>query len=145
MLKAVFFDMGGTIDTFRYTREQRIKAVSSVRECLSRTGIITTCSDTCLADMITAGTSEYLRWNMVTNVELKPAEIWATFFLKDLHLNPADLEPVAEELAQSGLNLPSGPGLSEADIDVVCNAVKSFFRETSLNAVGPQLTQLNSR
>lgn len=49
--------------------------------------------------MITAGTSEYLRWNMVTNVELKPAEIWATYFLKDLHLNPADLEPVAEELA----------------------------------------------
>ena len=60
MLKAVFFDMGGTIDTFRYTREQRIMAVSSVRECLSRTGIITTCSDTCLAEMITAGTSEYL-------------------------------------------------------------------------------------
>ena len=99
MLKAVFFDMGGTIDTFRYTREQRIMAVSAVRECLSRTGIITSCSDTCLADMITAGTSEYLRWNMVSNVELKPAEIWATYFLKDLHLNPADLEPVAEELA----------------------------------------------
>ncbi|HOZ37517.1 MAG TPA: HAD family hydrolase [Anaerolineaceae bacterium] len=99
MLKAVFFDMGGTIDTFRYTREQRIKAVSAVRECLSRTGIINSCSDTCLADMITAGTSEYLRWNMVTNVELKPAEIWATYFLKDLHLNPADLKPIAEELA----------------------------------------------
>ena len=58
MLKAVFFDMGGTIDTFRYTREQRIKAVSAVRECLSRTGIILTCSDPCLADMITAGTSD---------------------------------------------------------------------------------------
>ena len=99
MLKAVFFDMGGTIDTFRYTREQRIKAVSSVRECLSRTGIIPTCSDTCLADMITTGTSEYLRWNMVTNVELKPAEIWSTYFLKDLHIDPADLEPIAEELA----------------------------------------------
>ena len=99
MLKAVFFDMGGTIDTFRYTREQRVLAVSAVRECLSRTGIIPTCSDTCLADMITTGTSEYLRWNMVTNVELKPAEIWSTYFLKDLHIDPADLEPIAEELA----------------------------------------------
>jgi len=99
MLKAVFFDMGGTIDTFHYTREQRIMAVSAVRECLSRTGIIPTCSNVCLADMITAGMSEYLRWNMVSNVELKPAEIWATYFLKDLHLIPANLEPIAEELA----------------------------------------------
>ncbi len=99
MLKAVFFDMGGTIDTFRYTREQRIKAVSAVRECLSRTGIITSCSDTCLADMITSGTSEYLRWNMVSNIELRPAEIWATYFLKDLHLSSSDLEPIGEELA----------------------------------------------
>ena len=99
MLKAVFFDMGGTIDTFRFSREQRVIAAPEIRECLSRTGIITTCSDAHLADMITAGTSEYLRWNMVTNVELKPAEIWATYFLKDLHLSPAILQPVAEELA----------------------------------------------
>lgn len=99
MLKAVFFDMGGTIETFRYTREQRIAAVPAIRECLSRTGIIPTCSDVTLADMITSGVTEYSRWNMITNVELKPAEIWATYFLKDLNLTPADLEPIAKELA----------------------------------------------
>ena len=99
MLKAVFFDMGGTIDTFRYSREQRIVEVAQIRECLSRADIMLDCTDANLADLITQGATDYLQWNMGSNIELKPAEIWSRYFFKGLEIKAADLEPVAEELA----------------------------------------------
>ncbi len=99
MLKAVFFDMGGTIDTFRYSRELRISEATQIRECLSRTGIILDQTDADLADLITRGAADYLQWNMVSNIELKPAEIWSRYFLKGLGISSANLEPIAEELA----------------------------------------------
>lgn len=99
MLKAVFFDMGGTLDTFYYTQEFRISKMNLVREALKKAGLHPQVPDTDLAEMITRGASTYLRWNMESNRELKPAEIWSRFFLKDLHLTPESLEPVAEELA----------------------------------------------
>ena len=38
-LEAVFFDMGGTIDTYYFTRELRVKNVHFLRECLQKAGI----------------------------------------------------------------------------------------------------------
>jgi putative hydrolase of the HAD superfamily len=99
MLKAVFFDMGGTIDTFRFTRQMRIDNASLIRDCLARVGLQTGLSDEQLADSITNGVSAYLRWNMVSNIELHPAEIWSRFFLKNIHVTPETLAPIAEELA----------------------------------------------
>jgi putative hydrolase of the HAD superfamily len=99
MLKAVFFDMGGTIDTFRYSRQHRITEAACIRECLGRTGIMLACNDTELADLITRGASDYLQWNLVSNIELSPAEIWSTYFHKGLGISTAKLEPAAEELA----------------------------------------------
>ena len=37
--------------------------------------------------------------------------------------------PVADILSASGINLPSGNGLSEAEIGRVCDEIKRFFRE----------------
>lgn len=99
ILKGVFFDFGGTIDTFHFTIEQRTQAVPLIRECLNRAGIITQHSDAALAEMITTGAGAYLNWNQLTNIELNPAEIWAQYFLKDLQLSAETLHPVAEELA----------------------------------------------
>lgn len=98
-LKAVFFDMGGTLDTFRFTREERIAKMGLIRNTLSRVGINPEVTDEQLADGITAGVSSYLQWNRKTNVELKPEEIWSRFFLKELSILPEVLSPVAEELA----------------------------------------------
>lgn len=98
-LKAVFFDMGGTIDSFRFTREQRIANMPFIRECLSRVDIEPCLSDEQLADSITNGAAAYLHWNMVSNIELKPEEIWSKYFLKDIHTTPQRLSAVGEELA----------------------------------------------
>lgn len=99
VLKAIFFDMGGTIDTFHFTREYRLKNIPLLRECLNRSGIILSVSDEQLTDMIADGVAEYLQWNMATNIELSPAEIWSKYFLKESGISPAALEPAAEELA----------------------------------------------
>ena len=98
-LQAIFFDMGGTIDTFRFTREYRINRVHVIRECLEKVNVILQISDEQLADMITAGAASYTCWNMKSNVEIAPEEIWASYFLKDLCIKVETLKPISEELA----------------------------------------------
>jgi len=99
MLRAIFFDMGGTLDTFYYTPEYRISKMPLVRKTLAKAGIQGRLSDPELAEQISQGASAYLGWNMETNKELKPAEIWSKFFLKDLQLTTKQLAPIAEDLA----------------------------------------------
>ncbi len=98
-IQAVFFDMGGTIDTFGFTREFRIQNAHHIKDCLARVSISLTLSDEQLADSITKGASDYLCWNMTSNIELKPAEIWSRFFLKGISVSENELTPIAEELA----------------------------------------------
>jgi putative hydrolase of the HAD superfamily len=99
ILKTVFFDMGGTIDTFGFNREYRIENVHYIRDCLAQVSNAVDISDEQLADYITTGAFDYLRWNMTTNIELKPAEIWSRFFLKGIPVSESELTPIAEELA----------------------------------------------
>jgi HAD superfamily hydrolase (TIGR01509 family) len=98
-IQAVFFDMGGTIDTFGFTREYRILNVHYIKDCLASARISLNLSDEQLADSITEGASEYLRWNMNSYIELSPAEIWSKFFLKGQSISVHELSPIAEELA----------------------------------------------
>lgn len=98
-LKAVFFDMGGTIEYFYYTPELRIERSRVIVDCLARAGIALPITNEKLAESITLGAAEYTRWNMKTHIELNPAEIWSRFYLKDLSIDPQMLEPVGEELS----------------------------------------------
>ena len=98
-LNTVFFDMGGTIDTFGFTREFRVQNSHHIKDCLALVSITMTLSDEQIADSITKGASDYLRWNMISNIELKPAEIWSRFFLKGISVSEIELTPIAEELA----------------------------------------------
>lgn len=91
--------MGGTIDTFRFTRDQRISKMPLIRERLSRVGVFPSMTDEKLAESITLGVNTYLQWNMESNIELKPEEIWSKFFLKKIHISPDKLHPVGEDLA----------------------------------------------
>lgn len=98
-IQAVFFDMGGTIDTFGFTREYRILNVHYIKDCLASVSIALNLSDEQLADAITQGASDYLRWNMTSNIELSPAQIWSRFFLKGQSISETELTPIAEDLA----------------------------------------------
>jgi putative hydrolase of the HAD superfamily len=97
-LEAVFFDMGGTIDTYHFTRELRIQNVHYLRECFLKTGIKLDLSDEELADTITQGVSNYHKWNRESMIELTPPEVWSQFTLKKLGVTRRQIEPVAEEM-----------------------------------------------
>lgn len=98
-IQAIFFDMGGTIDTFRFTRQYRVDNSHVIRECLLEKGIELPVDDEQLADIITSGTAAYTKWNMVSNVELPAHKIWAQFILKDLSISEEALKLIGEDLA----------------------------------------------
>lgn len=98
-LQAVFFDMGGTLDTYRQTREFRIANVHLLRECLKQEDILIDWSDEQFVDSISAGMANYYEWNFVSNIELSPAEIWSRFIFRGLNISEEMLVPIGEELA----------------------------------------------
>ncbi len=98
-LKTIFFDMGGTIDTFGYTKMYRIQNIHLIRECLQKVGLAPNFSDEEIVDSISNGAKKYLQWNFLTRVELSPAKIWSRFFLENMGISPQSIEPIAEELA----------------------------------------------
>jgi HAD superfamily hydrolase (TIGR01549 family) len=91
--------MGGTIDTFGYTRQFRLNNIHLIRECLSKVDISLKMSDEEIVDSISKGASNYLRWNFSTKIELNPAEIWSRFFLENAMISSQRLDPIAEKLA----------------------------------------------
>jgi len=98
-LKAIFIDMGGTIETFRFTRQHRIENCHVIRDCLATKGISLPIDDEQLADMISKNISTYSRWSMTTNIELSSAEIWSNYILKDFSIGKETIEDIAENLA----------------------------------------------
>ncbi|HWR65096.1 MAG TPA: HAD family hydrolase, partial [Bellilinea sp.] len=98
-LQAVFFDMGGTIDCYRQTREYRIQQVYLIRDCLGRGGIVLPWNDEQLVDALGSGMIAYHDWNRESYIELGPAEIWSRFMLDGLNISAETLQPIGEELA----------------------------------------------
>jgi HAD superfamily hydrolase (TIGR01549 family)/HAD superfamily hydrolase (TIGR01509 family) len=98
-LQAVFFDMGGTIETFRYDRALRIKNANLIRACLDKAGVHLDLTDELLADVITQGITAYHRWNMASRIEIAPVLVWKNYVFKDWPVSEQQLQPIAEELA----------------------------------------------
>jgi putative hydrolase of the HAD superfamily len=97
-VQAVFFDMGGTIETFSYTREFRLAAVPGLRERLARAGIELGLSDEQLLDLVVSGMLRYHQWRLQTLQELTAAHIWRDFILAAYPDCWEAVCPAAEEL-----------------------------------------------
>jgi hypothetical protein len=69
-IQAVFFDMGGTIETFRYTRELRLEATAVIDRRLKDAGINLQLSNEELYDVISTGLERYKRWSIQSMEEL---------------------------------------------------------------------------
>lgn len=98
-IRAAFFDMGGTIETFNHTRALRLNAIPGLRQLLASAGMKPSLLDDQLLDVVSDGLSRYHQWRMQTLVELPPCQIWHEYVLADYPVDPNALEPVAEELA----------------------------------------------
>jgi putative hydrolase of the HAD superfamily len=99
MIKAVFFDMGGTLETFRFTREYRIQQAPLLRKCLEGAGITLSDSDEQLADRVTRGISSYHKWNLQSMVEIPTSEIWGKYVFAGLSFDQQALASISEEFS----------------------------------------------
>lgn len=97
-IQAVFFDMGGTIETFNYDRELRLNATPGIQERLSAAGIELGLTDERLLDVVLDGMRRYHAWRMETLQELPAAQIWREVIFSGYPVDPNTLEEIGEEL-----------------------------------------------
>lgn len=97
-LQAVFFDMGGTIETFSTSRELRLAAIPAIRQYLSQAGIDLNVSDEQLCDVFSGGLERYKRWCVRSLEELPPQRVWGEYVFAGMQVDPERLAGIAEEL-----------------------------------------------
>jgi putative hydrolase of the HAD superfamily len=97
-LSTVFFDIGGTVETFRYDRELRRANTPVFRQCFEKAGISLDLDADSLCDLISNGVGSYQKWNRQSLIELPGIEIWSQYVFKGMDVPAKKLAPVAEEL-----------------------------------------------
>jgi len=95
---AVFFDMGGTIETFWYSRHLRLQATPGLQQLLLAAGIDLQLNTEQLYDLISEGLARYHHWRIQTLEELPPQEIWRDYILSGYPVDSKKLDAIAEDL-----------------------------------------------
>jgi HAD superfamily hydrolase (TIGR01549 family)/HAD superfamily hydrolase (TIGR01509 family) len=98
-IQAVFFDMGGTLERFWFTRESRLLATPGLNQLLLSAGINLGLSDLELLEVVSAGHLSYHKLSITTNEELPPARVWSEFIFKSFPIDQKKLADIAEELS----------------------------------------------
>jgi len=83
-IQAIFFDMGGTLQTFWHSRELRLKATPGIQNKLLAEGIDLKLNNEQLYELITAGLEKYHLLSMQTLDELPAQRVWCEFILKGI-------------------------------------------------------------
>lgn len=97
-IRAVFFDMGGTIQTFGYTRELRLAATHGLQERLLSAGIDLHLDDQTLYQLVSGGLASYHQWRLQSLEELPPQRVWRDYILVDHPVDSNVLDAIAEDL-----------------------------------------------
>jgi putative hydrolase of the HAD superfamily len=97
-IQAVFFDMGGTIETFQYTRAIRLEATAVIRQRLLQAGIDLQLSNEQLYETIVSGLEKYKRWSIQCMEELSPERVWSDYVFPSLNVDRERLSGISEEL-----------------------------------------------
>ena len=97
-IQAVFFDMGGTIETFGYTREIRLEATRLIHQRLIQAGIDLQLTNEQLYEVISRGLENYKRWSIKCLEELPSLRVWAEYIFSGRDVDREKLSTIAEEL-----------------------------------------------
>jgi FMN phosphatase YigB (HAD superfamily) len=97
-IQAVFFDMGGTIETFWHTRKLRLERTPGLRSRLASAGIRLDLTTEQLLDVVVSGLDRYHAWSLETLEELPPERVWSEYILAGHDLGQAVLAAHAEDL-----------------------------------------------
>ena len=82
-IQAVFFDMGGTIETYGYTRALRLEATPGLQQQLLAAGIDLHLDNEQLFEVISAGLERYHQSSLKNLDELSPSRVWREYILSD--------------------------------------------------------------
>ena len=99
MIKAVLFDLGGTMHTSDSPAGWDIRYAARLLERLADYGISLELSPDALALMLKTTCEDYKRHSEQTLRELPADEIWSKYYLQGLGVSREALEPIAEELS----------------------------------------------
>ncbi len=97
-IQAVFFDMGGTIDTYGYTRELRLERTPELQQRLLDSDIVLGLSDEELYKVVSAGLACYHTWSLKSLEELPSQRVWSEFILSEYPDHHTALAAAAEDL-----------------------------------------------
>ncbi len=97
-IKAVFFDMGGTVETYWYTPELRLRATSGLQDCLRAGGIHLELNDEQLLEVVSTGLKRYHHWSVQTMEELPSSRVWNEYIFTDYSYDRAALDKISEDL-----------------------------------------------
>jgi len=97
-IQAVFFDMGGTIDTYGYTRELRLERTPGIQERLRSAGIELGLNNEELFEVVSTGLKRYHAWSLKSLEELPPQNVWGDYILPEHNVDREALEAIAEDL-----------------------------------------------
>jgi len=97
-IRAVFFDMGGTIETYGWTPELRIQETAGIRQRLEEAGISLGITDEQLYVIISNGLDAYHQVSLQSMDELPPARVWKEFILAGYPVDQDKLATIAEDL-----------------------------------------------
>ena len=97
-IQAVFFDMGGTIDTYGYTRELRLTRTPEIQQRLLAAGIDLGLDNEQLYEVISAGLARYHVWSLESLEELSSYCVWSEYILANFTFDQSALASIAEDL-----------------------------------------------
>jgi putative hydrolase of the HAD superfamily len=97
-IQAVFFDMGGTIETYGWTPELRIRETEGLQQLLVKAGIVLGLTNEQLYETISAGLDRYHQVSLQTMDEIPPERVWNEYILAGCPGNWKICAAVAEDL-----------------------------------------------
>jgi putative hydrolase of the HAD superfamily len=99
MLKAVLFDMGGTLEDVAHTPECNLPCGEKILSYLSSHNIFLDSGPEEFMRRCEEKYREYRKWGTENHRELSPYEIWSGYYLKDYAVDQEKLRIIAENLA----------------------------------------------
>jgi putative hydrolase of the HAD superfamily len=99
MLKALLFDMGGTLEDVFHRSEFNEGCGKKIQDYLAAQGIRIALSPAAMMEHIESRNREYRKWGLEKGIELSPFELWSQWLLDGLVSNQTRLKTVADNLA----------------------------------------------
>lgn len=100
MIRAVLFDVGGTLHQVLHDEETANSFSQRLLDILARHGIALPTDAASLLPLLHENAEAYKHWSEETRVELPSPRIWSEFYLKDFQIAEELLAPIAEELSR---------------------------------------------